>query len=305
MGVLQKTPKEVEGFVGWNDLTSSALNGIPSNTTCREDFVCWRDGRFQNEDIVNSSNELLSEAESLRDWVEQQAASSDQTSIAMEAINACRQFVTTSERADQCLDSIQTAALHPQFVVWNVGLYLLARLAEDDARALTKIQEMAVHRLREYRRRSIQFLSDRYPRSFVVNLLTRLLKDRAASVRDAAIGRVCSLALTEVIPELASAQGSEPDTEVRWCLAFTEQLMRDNYCEYENENGYNIAFYYPELCPAITVWPGQVTRADIDREGLDVIRDRVKTDRVDILESRHAWRWNSECAVGHHGTIGG
>ncbi len=91
--------------------------------------------------------------------------------------------------------------------------------------------------------------------------------DRSARVRKFAAGRCCGLALNELLPSIAISRATERDQTAQFELDFAFHLMRDNFYEYEDSNGYNIVLNFPEEYPASHVWPGQVTKDMVLSEG--------------------------------------
>jgi hypothetical protein len=79
-------------------------------------------------------------------------------------------------------------------------------------------------------------------------------------------------------------------------LEFAIHLLRDNFFEYEDSNGYNLVLRFPELWPPKTIWPGQIDRERVMRDGIVTIREEVRDSFIDgaIEGLRRPWAWNTE-----------
>ncbi|MCY2967592.1 MAG: hypothetical protein NT069_28835 [Planctomycetota bacterium] len=233
--------------------------------------------------------------QSLREWLKSRHESLELKSIATQAMDAFDDLVHDRGDHGVALDRLAAAAGHSRMVVWDLGLSLLARLAEDSEPARDRIWELARSRTAECRRRSVQYLTDGYPREFCVKLLGQLLVDRSAIVREFAAGRCCQLVIREHLPAIASALESEKNLTTRSGMQLSYFLLRDNFFEYENDNGYNIVLNFPEKFPAFWLWPGQVTREQVASVGPEAFRQRTRAE----LESRgvasgRPWRWSKD-----------
>ena len=233
-------------------------------------------------------------SQSFRDWLDSRGDPPELKMIAVRAIDAFESINHDPNDTEQPLNHLYAAASHPRFVVWDVGLPLLSQIAEkfEDARA--KILKLASERKAENRRRSVQYLSDGFPRSFCVAILAELLKDKSARVRGFAAGRSCSLALNELMPSISMARAIENDRTAQFELDVAFHLMRDNFYEYEDSNGYHIVINYPEDYPARHIWCTQVTREMVANEGLESIRSRVKSENASLEIQRRPRYWNAE-----------
>ena len=161
-------------------------------------------------------------------------------------------------------------------------LPLLAQIAEHSEDARAKILNLAHDRKSENRRRSIQYLSDGFPRKFCIALLAELLMDKSARVRGFAAGRCCGLALNELLPSIAISRATEKAQTTKFELDLAFHLMRDNFYEYEDCNDYNIVLNFPEEYPARHVWPGQVTKDMVLSEGVEAVRSRIRAENVSL-----------------------
>ncbi len=79
--------------------------------------------------------------------------------IAVRAIDAFESITHDRKTIDEPLNDLYLAASHARFVVWEVGLALLAQIASQSKDARAKILELARERKAENRKRSIQYLS--------------------------------------------------------------------------------------------------------------------------------------------------
>jgi hypothetical protein len=233
-------------------------------------------------------------SQSYREWLQSRHEPPELKMIAVRAIEAFESITNDRESSEEPLDHLYCAASHSRFVVWEVGLPLLAQIAEQSEDARAKILDLARDRKSENRRRSIQYLSDRFPRKFCVAILAELLTDKSARVRGFSAGRCCGLALNELLPSISMARSIERDQTAQFELDFAFHLMRDNFYEYEDRNGYNIVLNFPEEYPASHVWPGQVTKDMVLTEGVAAIRSRVGAENVSLGILRRPWNWSAE-----------
>lgn len=227
-------------------------------------------------------------------WLESRNEPPELKMIAVRAIDAFESITHDRKTIEEPLNCLYLAASHPRFVVWEVGLPLLAQIAERSSDARAKILDLAHDRKAENRRRSIQYLSDGFPRTFCVAILAELLMDKSARVRGFSAGRCCGLALNELLPSISKARAIEKDQTAQFELDFAFHLMRDNFYEYEDRNGYNIVLNFPEEYPACYVWPGQVTKDMVSSEGVEAIRSRIRAENVSLGILRRPWNWNAE-----------
>lgn len=233
-------------------------------------------------------------SQSYREWLDSRSEPPELKIIAVRAIDAFESITHDRETIEEPLNDLYLAASHQRFVVWEVGLPLLAQIAEHSKDARAKILNLAHDRKAENRRRSIQYLSDGFPRTFCTAILAELLMDKSARVRGFTAGRCCALALNELLPSISMARAIEKDQTAQFELDFAFHLMRDNFYEYENSNGYNIVLNFPEEYPARHVWPGQVTKDMVLIEGVEAVRSRIRAENFSLGILRRPWNWNAE-----------
>lgn len=106
--------------------------------------------------------------------------------------------------------------------------------------------------------------------------------DKSARVRGFAAGRCCGLALNELLPSIAISRATEKAQTTKFELDLAFHLMRDNFYEYEDCNGYDIVLNFPEEYPARHVWPGQVTKDMVLSEGVEAVRSRIRAENVSL-----------------------
>jgi len=241
--------------------------------------------------------------QSFRDWLNHRRETKSLKSIASRAIDAFEMAWDNSHGIEHLLDAMYSAATHPRFVVWEVGLPLLSRLAQRSVDARERISSLAVARQAEIRRRSIQYLNDLYPRAFCVDLLRLLLADRSAVVRGFAAGRTERLNLHEMLPTLQAVRDKEKNKTAVFELELAIHLLRDNFFEYENSNGYNLVLRFPELWPPMVIWPAQIDRERVMRDGIDAIRREVRDQSVGgaVGGLRRPWAWDTARSEGDAG----
>lgn len=239
------------------------------------------------------NDDFRPDSQSYREWLGSRSEPPELKIIAVRAIDAFESITHDRKTIEEPLIDLYFAASHPRFVVWEVGLPLLAQIAEhyEDARA--KILNLAHDRKSENRRRSIQYLSDGFPRKFCIALLAELLMDKSARVRGFAAGRCCGLALNELLPSIAISRATEKAQTTKFELDLAFHLMRDNFYEYEDCNGYHIVLNFPEEYPARHVWPGQVTKDMVLSEGVEAVRSRIRAENVSLGILRRPWNWNA------------
>lgn len=220
---------------------------------------------------VNAAFEPLPWPDNFTDWLNHRSEPTSMKDIAHSAIDA---FKTCSNRTKFCdgqLDTLYLAACHPRFVVWGVGLPLLAKLAETNRHAREKIVELSRESKAEFRRRSIQYLNDRYPRLYCVSILSRLLIDRSAKVKDVVAGRIACLNLTELLPSIEQALAQEKEPAIQWSYAHVISLMRDGYHYDVRGDGPTLWLYYPDLYPASSLCVGDAQLRFERGENIDKI----------------------------------
>ncbi len=218
---------------------------------------------------------------SLRQWVTQRHEPSELTDVAITAIDAFEDAIASVIPSSEPLRVLTAAATHPRIVVWDIGLMLIARLGETKDEARRCIVELAQSKKMEHRRRSIQYITDRYPRSFCLTLLSELLADRSAKIRGFAACRIERLNLRELIPLLENVCERETHTDARFELDFSLAMLRNDYYEYENANGYTLVLRCDRLFPPVHHWPGRiagelVTRENISKHGISIAFDEMR-----------------------------
>lgn len=189
-------------------------------------------------------------ADEFREWLERRHESDDVKRLAARAIDNFELVSDGGRNAVGALDELAVAAAHPRFVVWEVALPLLSRLAEVHAPARVHLQAMSQARTAEVRRRSLQYLGTAHPRSFVKNLLVKLLGDKSAQVRGFAAGRVEQLDCGELLPALDAARSQETNVKARFEITYAAALLRDGFHEM-HEHGYCVAV---RTAPGVAVW---------------------------------------------------
>lgn len=233
--------------------------------------------------------------ESYRSWIDSRHEPVELKRVAYRAVDCYEQLASGDHQDEQTLDELYEAACHPRFVVWDVGLALLFHLSETSTWARRRIEAMAGESKAELRRRSFQYLSDDFPRTFCVKLLSGRLADRSAKVRGLAASRIETLGLRELLPHLEEALAKERNDATRSEMKFAMGLLRDNYYEREN-NGYALVLRNGDRGPGGTVWISQFRMEPLSAErvreiGIDVIRNEV------LGHERHQpirlWRWKA------------
>ncbi len=93
-------------------------------------------------------------SQSYREWLDSRSEPPELKIIAVRAIDAFESITHNRRTVEEPLNDLYSAASHPRFVVWEVGLTLLAQLAEHSKDARAKILDLAHDRKAENRRRS-------------------------------------------------------------------------------------------------------------------------------------------------------
>lgn len=212
--------------------------------------------------------------------------------IAFQAI-ACFERATLDNESAAAIEELFAAAIHPRFVVWEVALPLLAQLAQSSLAARKKIEILAASPQKEWRRRAIQYLNDFFPRDFCVKILSSLLGDRSAQVREFSASRIEGLGLTELLPNLEQAWRSERNSVLQEQLECAYRLLRDDYIELER-SGYVIAFRNADTGPNGVVWISSfenepLTPSRVRELGVDKLR-RMVLEAHSFPPSR-PWAW--------------
>lgn len=227
--------------------------------------------------------------DSFAQWLETRNEPNGLKDEARAAINAFREFL--SEPNSLSLETLYTAACHSRFLVWEVGLPLLARLAEQSAEARLMVDKMTFEAKAEVRRRSVQYISDRYSKSFCIAMLTRLLSDRSAKVRDFAACRVCCLNLREMLPGLEITLRSEPDPAARYGMDFAFHMIRDGYFFDKRPEHQVLWLYYPNLFPAASPWYRDAQERWENGDPIEEIKADTIKAQPEINISRRPWEW--------------
>ncbi|SMP80116.1 hypothetical protein SAMN06265222_1453 [Neorhodopirellula lusitana] len=232
----------------------------------------------------------------LRQWLDRSNESDDHKELAFASIDAFQHAIASAAPSTESLRVITEAAMHSRSLTWDVGLQLLARLGEDSDEARACIAKLAESSKMEQRRRSIQYISDRYPRPFCVTLLSKLLSDRSAKVRGFAAYRMELLNLKELTPLLQDAIKLEGNDEARFELEFALGLLRDNYYQCENAGQYKLILRCDRQFPPYKVWPGQIsgkpiTRASVEEHGISIAFEEMRrsTGYQTYSEMRRPW----------------
>jgi hypothetical protein len=237
----------------------------------------------------------------IRQWVAQRHEASALKELAYEAIDAFERATGSNVSSIDSLHMLTAAAMHSRFVVWDVGLLLLARLGESNAMARSCISDLAHSKKMEHRRRSIQYITDRYPRSFCISLLSGLLADRSVKVRAFAACRIERLNLRELTSLLENTFEQESNNEARFDFEFSIAMLRNNYYENENANGYSLVLRCDRLFPPIHYWPGRiagelVTRDSVSTHGISLAFDEMRrsTGHESTSAVRRPWHTGTD-----------
>ena len=232
--------------------------------------------------------------DSFRSWIDGRHESAELKQIARDAVGDYESAVANPE-ALEFVHRLYEAATHSRFVVWEVGLPLLSQLAASSNLAQQKIQLMTTERKSELRRRSIQYLDDYYPRSFCLDLLQPLLRDRSAKVRGFAASRIEGLGLVELLPDLETALQLEKNKIARFELEYSFGMLRDGYFEMDN-SGYCLAIRNAESGPGGAVWIRHFRKAPLSADrvrelGIDTVCREVLDNQN--LRPLRTWQWKN------------
>ena len=246
--------------------------------------------------VVHDMTDQDPSPESIRQWLAQRPDASEFRNLALEAVDAFELVIASATPCVEAMDKLGCAAMHSEFVIWDVGLLLLSHLGESQSDARSRIAELAHSRKMEHRRRSIQYISDRYPSSFCRSLLSELLCDRSAKIRGFSASRIERLNLREMIPTLEVALQQESHAGARFEIEFSLALLRDNYFEYENTNGYTMVLRCDQLFPPVHHWPShiageRVSRDTVGRHGIPVAIEEMRQSSViqAVNATRRPW----------------
>lgn len=243
---------------------------------------------------MNTDFDPLPWPDNFADWLQRRTEPATLKAIAYSAIDAFRSFHSGTINRNGSLDTLYFAACHPRFVVWEVALPLLAKLSETDKSAREKIFALSQVGKAELRRRSIQYINDRYPRSYCVSILSRLITDRSAKVKDVVAGRISSLNLTELLPAIQHALAQEKDPKIQWCYNHALSLMRDGYHYDIREKDATLWLYYPEQYPASTPYIRDAQLRFEDGEDIRKIKADTLHQHSHMLLGRRDWEWDDE-----------
>jgi hypothetical protein len=243
---------------------------------------------------VNTDFDPLRWQDNFADWLQRQNEPATLKAIAYSAIDAFRTFRGGTIARDASLDTLYFAVCHPRFVVWEVALPLLAKLSETDKSAREKMVTLSHEGKAELRRRSIQYVSDRYPRSYCVSILSRLLTDRSAKVKDVVAARILCLNLTELLPAVEHALAQEKDTKIQWCYNHVLSLMRDGYHYDTREKDATLWLYYPEQYPARSLYVRDAQLRFEHGEDISTIKADTLRQHSHMLLGRRDWEWDDE-----------
>ena len=141
------------------------------------------------------------DSQSFRDWLQSQKAHAELIAVSTQAIDDYDSLNASNDKASELLDRLASATEHARFVVSEVALPLLSRIAVTSSEARQRIHVMSHSRKMEMRRRSIQYLNG-LPREFCVDLLTRLLADKSARNREYAARKIECHDLKQLLPLL-------------------------------------------------------------------------------------------------------
>jgi hypothetical protein len=232
---------------------------------------------------------------SFREWLASRHEPDTLKHVASQAID-CYESAASLPDGESDIHDLFEAAIHKRFVVWEVGLPLLSRLAERSAPARKKIETLTQDKKMELRRRSIQYLNDFYPRNFCIAVLRKLLSDRSAKVRGLAAHRIEGLDLSELQSDLEQALLTENNEVAHFELEYSLCLLRDSYYEMDN-SGYCIALRQIDSGPPLTTWIRQfegepLTARRVRELGVDVLRNNVFSRQP--LKALRAWAWQSD-----------
>jgi predicted transcriptional regulator with HTH domain len=243
---------------------------------------------------VNADFAPLPWPDNFADWLERRSEPASLKAIAYSAIDAFRNIHSGTITRDSSLETLYFAACHPRFVIWEVALPLLAKLSEADKSAREKIVALSHEGKAELRRRSIQYMNDRYPRSYCVSILSRLLTDRSAKVKDVVAGRISSLNLTELLPAIEHALAEEKDAKAQWCYNHVLSLMRDGYHYDIRDKDATLWLYYPEQYPARSPYIREAQLRFENGEDISKIKTDTLRQHPHMLLGRRDWEWGDE-----------
>lgn len=245
---------------------------------------------------MNAEFVALPWPENFVDWLQHQKEPDALKAIATSAIDAFRSLSNGTILREGPLSILYEAACHPRFVVWEVGLPLLAKLAETDSDARAKIAALSCEGRSELRRRSIQYLIDRHSRSFCLSILRRLLTDRSAKVKDVVAARISSLNLTELIPALEHALSEETNSGIRWSYTHVISLMQHGFHYDARDDKSTLWLQYPDAFPVSAIC---ISEAQSRFEKGDDI-EQIKADCLQryphMFHGRRDWDWGDEKA---------
>ena len=243
---------------------------------------------------VNAEFELLPWPDNFADWLQHRSEPATLKAIAYSAIDAFRTLQKGTITRDGPLDTLYLAARDPRFVVWEVALPLLAKLSETDKAAREKIVALSHDGKAELRRRSVQYMNDRYSRSYCISILSRLLTDRSAKVKDVVAGRIACLNLTELLPAIEQALAQEKDAKVQWCYTHVMSLMRDGYHYDIRDKDATLWLYYPERFPASSPCIRDAQLRFENGDDIGKIKADCLREHSHILLCRRDWEWGDE-----------
>ena len=146
----------------------------------------------------------------------------------------------------------------------------------------------------EIRRRSIQYITDRYSKSFCIVVLTRLLHDRSLKVRDFAASRIAYLNLREMMPVLEIAMQSETDPDTQRDMSQVFHLMRDGCFFDDRPEHKTLWLYFPDLFPAATPWVLDAQNRWEKGDSIEVIKSETLKANPEINLLRREWEWPTE-----------
>ena len=220
------------------------------------------------------------ESSRYREWLKHQKAPEELIAESSQAIADYDTIAASPKDTATPLERLSTAAMHSRFVVWDVALALLSRLAATLPAARDHILKMSHSSRLQIRQRSMLYIGG-LPSDFCAELVGRLLSDRSAKVRSYAATKIECLDLTQLVPNLDGAADKETDAQAQEIMQLNASLMRQGYVEY-NEPFYSISVRVsPGYRTSIRYFRGELlTSESVQRIGVSKIRKSLSDSAV-------------------------
>lgn len=216
-------------------------------------------------------------SDSFREWLDQRHEPEALKSIAYSAIDSYESFKANSKPSNiAALDELFAATCHKNFVIWDVAMWLLFRLARKSKLARDYIRRLVHSKKHGLRQRSLLGLGPKHPRKFSCEICEQLIADRAQIVRWTAARKIEALDLQELLPLLELAVEREVDEQLCAEMELFVSLMRDGYhvettdgfyLSIRVEPGHRVCFSYFEGKP--------LTKNRFRKLGIDYIREKT------------------------------